>query len=82
MLILDRFEEDLAVCETVSGFIRIPRSLLPPEAHEGCVLVQSEGKYQIDSEKTQERARISKEKLAKVLKNFDFLHRDSRNNPK
>ena len=82
MLILDRFEEGLAICETDAGYIQIPRALLPPQAREGCGLVQCGGKYCIDSEKTQERARISEEKLKKVLKNFDFLHRDFRKNPK
>ncbi len=70
MIILDRFEENFAVCETGNGFIQLPRKLLPLNAREGCVLTQHNGKYYIDAVKTQERIRISKEKQAKVLKKF------------
>ena len=41
MLIIDRFEEEIAVCEDDGGMTEIPRELIDPAAREGDVLVKS-----------------------------------------
>ena len=52
MLIIDRIEEGLAVCETENGSM-VELSLFPDGAKEGDVLVQNKtGEYVIDTEKT------------------------------
>ena len=52
MIIIDRFEEDLAVLETDDGMINVERSLLPENAAEGDVLTYNRA--------WTERARIMK----------------------
>ncbi len=61
MLVIDRFEGDLAVCECDEGTVHIPRSDLPAPAAEGDVIIQtSGGAYAIDEcESARRRARIA-----------------------
>lgn len=56
-LILDRFEENSAVCEAPDGStVLLLRSQLPQNAPPGCVLVQDDsGSFQIDLVQTQKR---------------------------
>lgn len=56
-LILDRFEENSAVCEVPDGTtVVLLRSQLPKNATSGCVLVQDDsGSFQIDLVQTQKR---------------------------
>ena len=60
MLIIDRFEGDTAVCETAEGqMVEILRSLLPPEAREGSVLLPEGKGYRLDlAEEERRRAGI------------------------
>lgn len=54
--IIDRIEEDLAVCETEEQmFVNIPLSLLPKGAKEGSVLRFIEGDYVLDTEEESNR---------------------------
>ena len=54
--IIDRIEEDLAVCETEEQmFVNIPLSLLPKGAKEGRVLRFIEGDYVLDTEEESNR---------------------------
>lgn len=55
-MVLDRFEEDLAVIETDDGgHITVPREQV--NAHEGDFLVLTDGVYTSDTEKTEELRR-------------------------
>ena len=64
MYIIDRFEGDIAVIETDSAMIELPRRLLPPEAAEGDVLCKDGDAYQIDTVATQQR----REEIARMMK--------------
>ncbi|MGN1403661.1 MAG: DUF3006 domain-containing protein [Ruminococcus sp.] len=64
MIIIDRFEGDLAVLETDSGMIQAARSLLPENAQEGDILTQTADGYTVDAEATQAR----REKLLARMK--------------
>lgn len=64
MIIIDRFEGDLAVLETDSGMIQAARSLLPEHAREGDILTQTADGYAVDAEATQAR----REKLLARMK--------------
>lgn len=64
MIIIDRFEGDLAVLETDSGMIQAARSLLPENAQEGDILTQTADGYAVDAEATQAR----REKLLARMK--------------
>lgn len=62
-LIIDRFDEEFAVCEDEQGYCRLLfRSQLPEGAGEGSVLRECEdGTYLLDKEETaRRRARIVK----------------------
>lgn len=65
MLILDRFESDMAVCEcTDKTFVQIDRSLLPEGAKEGDLIKEdTDGKYIIDENETKK----SRERIAKKM---------------
>ena len=56
-LIIDRFEGNIAVCETpTGGFIELDRALLPADADEGdCLVPLPQGGYAVDREETQRR---------------------------
>ena len=57
MLIIDRFEGDMAVVENDGGIMDIPRSLLPENAKEGDILIENNGGYTIDSAAVEKRRR-------------------------
>ena len=78
MLIIDRFENNTAVCEIGEGeFIRIPCENLPADVKEGCVLIEESGSYRIDIKETERRMQKSRKKLENIFKTLDFFHRDS-----
>ncbi|MFT9846278.1 DUF3006 domain-containing protein [Aneurinibacillus sp. REN35] len=54
-IILDRFEENIAVLEIEGESRDVPRTLLPKDAKPGDVLVLTDGKYMIDEKTTDER---------------------------
>ena len=54
--IIDRFEGKWAVCETEDGkMIDIEKSKLPKNARAGDVIVQKNGKLQVDKKETEKR---------------------------
>lgn len=63
--IVDRFEENYAVCETEDKkMVNIHRSELPENAKEGDVLILlQDNKYFIDSESTRQRRERIKKKM-------------------
>lgn len=60
MNIIDRFEAEFAVIETIKGMQRIQRTQLPQDAKEGDVLLCTEDGWEIDAEAT----RVRRERLA------------------
>ena len=69
MLIVDRIESGIAVCEVEQGeSIEIPLTLLPPEISEGDVLdVDETGECFIDSEATAQRKDALKGRLDRLF---------------
>lgn len=56
MIIIDRFEENFAVCEADNEIINIEKINLPRNAQEGDVLIKSaDGKYYVDKAETKKR---------------------------
>ena len=67
MLIVDRFEGAFAVCEDEKANpTRIGLDLLPENVSEGDVLVQCEGRYQIDTSATAGRKAHLREKMNRL----------------
>lgn len=62
MIIVDRIEENYAVCEWEEEQLNIELSKLPAGVKEGDVLKKTECGYEIDSEETQRR----REKIIKL----------------
>lgn len=55
-MIIDRFENDLAVVETDNGeHANIERKLLPFDAREGDCIVEENGRFIIDKNETDRR---------------------------
>lgn len=65
MIIIDRFEGDLAVCEiNTEKRITVHRSQLPADAAEGDIIVPApDGTYSIDHEATMARKRSLRSRL-------------------
>jgi 3-phosphoglycerate kinase len=54
--IIDRFEGDLAVCETEDGkMVDIEKSKLPKNAEVGDVIILENGRFRVDKEETDKR---------------------------
>jgi hypothetical protein len=66
-LIIDRFEGDLAVCESDGGRTHISRDSLPGAAKEGDVIRLEAGRYVIDHEQTALKRRKNAQKLTELL---------------
>ncbi|MGN1481025.1 DUF3006 domain-containing protein [Porcipelethomonas sp.] len=62
MLIIERFEGNIAVIEDDDNHLEIDRNSLPDNAREGDVLVKSGDAYKIDPEQTKKR----REKILKL----------------
>lgn len=63
-MIIDRFEGDFAVVEAENGrFYNIPKSLLPENAKEGCVI-----KIEIDKKATEKRKNEIKNKMDRLFR--------------
>lgn len=62
MLIIERFEGNIAVIENNDSRLEIRRDLLPDNAREGDVLVKDGKFYKIDTERTKKR----REKILKL----------------
>lgn len=66
MLIIDRFEEMYAVVEDDDRMIKLPKELLDADCAEGDVIVQRDGRYYPDKEKTAQRREEILQKLKKL----------------
>jgi Protein of unknown function (DUF3006) len=54
--IIDRFEDDLAVCEDENGkMVDIEKSKLPKNAEVGDVIILENGHFRVDKEETDKR---------------------------
>ncbi|KZM55868.1 MULTISPECIES: DUF3006 domain-containing protein [Aeribacillus] len=54
--IIDRFENDIAVCEDENGkIIEIVKSQLPKNAETGDVIIQKNNRYYVDKQETSKR---------------------------
>lgn len=66
--IIDRFEQDLAICETEEQeMISISRHLLPSEAAEGDSLLYERNTYRIDTAATNVRRKQMQKKLSDLF---------------
>lgn len=62
--IVDRLEEDLAICETDSKkTVSLPLSQLPAGIREGDILLEESGRFFSDPEQTKARRSQMKKKL-------------------
>lgn len=61
---IDRFEGAFAICEDEAGVMQeIERALLPPDAAEGDLLRNEDGKFVIDAQATARRRAQIRKKL-------------------
>jgi hypothetical protein len=69
VIIIDRFEEDIAVCEKSDrSLFSLPRSVLPPEAREGDVVIIENQIPRINHVATAARKKVAEEKLKQITK--------------
>lgn len=67
-LIIDRIEDGAAICEIDDAEkVSIPSELLPSGAKNGCVLVESDGRYQLDECETKKRRNAIKTRLERLF---------------
>lgn len=55
MIVLDRYEGDFAVIEQDGVMKSVPKKLLEPNIPEGSVIIEKNGKYVLDNDKTTAR---------------------------
>jgi hypothetical protein len=68
-MIIDRFEDDQAVCEKPDRTMtNIPVDKLPPEAREGDVLIVEGESIRIDSAETERRKKSIEERMSRLWK--------------
>lgn len=61
-LIIDRFEDEYAVCEDENKkILNINKSKIPKQAKEGDIIIYRDGKYILDKEKTLNRKKYIEE---------------------
>lgn len=61
-LIIDRFEEEYAVCEDENKkILNINKSKIPKQAKEGDIIIYRNGTYILDKEKTLNRKKYIEE---------------------
>ena len=68
---IDRFEEDIAVCEDrdTKEMINIKRTDLPKDSHEGSILKLKNGKFELDLEEEEKVEKRIKEKMDNLWNN-------------
>jgi uncharacterized Zn finger protein len=68
-LIIDRFEDDIAVCEKSDrSMVNIPRQKIPANAKEGDVLIIEGDDIRIDSIETRKREEAIRGRMRKLWK--------------
>lgn len=68
MLVIDRFEGDIAIIEDGESIINIPKNQLPFNAKDGDILILSDGKYLIDEVATDNRKKELENRFSKLFK--------------
>ena len=68
MIVVDRIEEDFAVVYSGNARKDIPLSELPQGVHEGSILREVPGGYELDEAAEQERRRAISEKMRRLFK--------------
>ncbi len=69
MIIIDRFEGELAVIEEDGVILNIPITALPENAKEGSVLIKTEeNKYELDLTASKSRKATIKNRFASLIK--------------
>lgn len=68
MIILERFEDGMAVLEADGKPLAVMRGSLPPDACEGDVLTETEFGYRIDRCATDERRAAMRAKMRRLIK--------------
>ncbi|MCM1506511.1 MAG: DUF3006 domain-containing protein [Ruminococcus flavefaciens] len=68
MIVIDRFENNIAVLETEIGITEIERSQLPENAREGDVLTENNGVWSVDVSATEERRAEIREMMKRLMK--------------
>jgi hypothetical protein len=69
IVIIDRFEGEMAVCEKPDRtMISLPRFGLPPEAREGDVVIIGNQTTRIDQAATAARKKAAEEKLRQIIR--------------
>lgn len=68
-LIIDRFEGDIAICETEDGGnIDVARKLIPDDVHEGEVIEEINGVYTALPKETEARRQRIRNMLESLMK--------------
>ncbi|MDE5834353.1 MAG: DUF3006 domain-containing protein [Ruminococcus sp.] len=68
MTVIDRFENNIAVLESDGVIIETDRSLLPENAREGDVVVETDGQWTVDVSATEERRTQIRELMKRLMK--------------
>lgn len=67
MIVIDRIEENIAVCETDEGQLRLDLSALP-DAREGDVLTEKDGSWQVDADETARRREQIRSRMSRRIR--------------
>lgn len=68
MLIIDRFEDEYAICECSDGnLMQIRRDLIAADAREGDVLIPGQNTYTVDTAATLKRRRRIRQKADRLF---------------
>ncbi|WP_313129764.1 DUF3006 domain-containing protein [Anaerocolumna sp.] len=67
--IIDRFEDDYAICEAEDkSFVHIPKSSLPEHSKEGdCIVEKEDGTFSLDRYERLEREHRIREKMNRLF---------------
>lgn len=68
-LIIDRFENHDAICESETGnFVRLPVDALPKDAREGSIILSENGVFILDRNLENKRRKDMEGRLSSLLK--------------
>ena len=67
MIVIDRIEENIAVCETDEGQLRLDISGLP-DVREGDVLTEKDGSWQVDADETARRREQIRRRMSRRIR--------------
>ncbi|MBR6790712.1 MAG: DUF3006 domain-containing protein [Oscillospiraceae bacterium] len=67
MIIIDRIEENVAVCETDEGQLRLDLAGLP-DVREGDVLTEKDGSWQVDADETARRREQIRRRMSRRVR--------------